>query len=228
MGRLAQLLGLPNALPSRGRPVFGYDSNRNVVPEWVGGARGPAALPSELTSHVGPAPAVVLAGARGTVAQHRGPFVEDAGAPRLVYDSELGHNDLPWSRPFYPNMAGLLGYIAPTQMPSWTADAAVIPSGPAAPIPVQKKRIANFMVREEFGSTRQLFFPGGSLAPFVAQIPKGTFQQGRRWSKQAKTKQPVLLNRSTYATAGSYGQTTRPLATTPTNTPGAPSPYGAY
>ena len=228
MGRLLNtLLGLPNAQPSRGRPDFGYDSNRNQVSEWVGGARGPAALPSELTSRFPIPPAVVLAGARGTVSQHRGAFVENAAAPRLCYDGELGHNDLPWSRPVYQNLQGLLEFIPPTHMPSWTADTPGMPPGPTVPIPSQRKQIANFMVREEFGSTRELF-PGKSLGPFVARLPKGTFQQGRRWMRQAKTQQPTLLNQSVYGTAGSYGQTTAVLPTGPSNVPGSPSPYGAY
>lgn len=210
--------GRANVLPGREYPEYGSSTYRDLT-ELAGGQRGLAALPSRVTAPNGPAPAdprFARSGARGPVSFHRGAFVEDAGAPRLAVDGELYHDHLPWSRPAVPNIAGLLGYIPPTPMPSWTANTDAYTSQPVSPIPHSTKRLANRMVREEFGSSRELF-PGGSLARFVAGIQRGYNVQGRRWVSQAKTQNPSLVNRSRYAMAGSYGQTTRTLKTAPTN-----------
>jgi hypothetical protein len=140
----------------------------------------------------------------------------------------LGHGTIPWSRPFYPNVAGLRGYVPPRKAFSWTANTQAEQGGPVSTIPVQKKRIGNFTVRRPYGdtSTGELFRTG-SLALFVSRLPTGMNMQGRRWLNQSKTHNPTLVNRSTYATAGSYGQTTAALATVPSNTP-ISNPYGAY
>jgi len=220
--------GRPNSLPGRGRPLFGSNDWAHDVPdEFTGGARGPAALPSRATVYNGPAPSQRLIGADGPISFHRGEFVEDAGAPRLSFDGVLGHGSIPWSRPTYANASGRMQFRPPTQMPSWSADAAVVPSGPTVPIPVSAKHIGSFTVREEYGSTRQLF-DGRSLAEFVASITSGMDSQGRRWLAQAKTRNPWQPNLSAYGPAGSYGQTTKVLATAPTSVPAAYDEYGAY
>lgn len=219
--------GTPNALPSRGRPSYGTNTRYRDLTDTVGGARGPAALPSRTTTFARPAPPSPGGGAYGAISFHRGPMVEDAGAPRVDFSQTFLHGTIPWSRPVYANHAGVLGYHPPTQMPSWTADAAVVPSGPLVPIPVQNKRIANFTVRHQFGSTRELFNTG-SLAQFVSEINNGMFLQGRRWLRQAKTANPWLKNLSAWGAAGSFGQTTAVLPTAPTNVPWASSGMGVY
>ena len=222
--------GLPNVLPGRGYPQFGHAGG---PPDWDGGARGPSALPSRTIAVVGNRPAptdprLFSTGWRGPVSNHRGAFVEDAGAPRIEFDNVLGHGTVPWSRPFYPNVAGLMGYHAPTQMPSWSANAVGEPDRPRSSIPVSKKRIGNFTVRRPYGDTSSgEFFRNGSLADFVAGLPSGMTLQGKRWLRQSKTHNPTLVPRSRYSMAGSYGQTTPALATQPTNLP-ASNPYGAY
>jgi hypothetical protein len=218
--------GQPNELPSRTYPRHGSATYRDEPDDWAGGARGPAALPSRIIEGGAPAPSQPLVGARGTILQHRGAFIEDAGAPRLSFDGVLGHGAIRWSRPTYANLAGKLGYVPPTQQPSWSADAAVVPGQPTVPIPFSNKHIGSFTVREEYGSTRQ-WFNTGPLDSYVDAIPSGMNQQGRRWRKQSKTHSPTLLNRSKYSTAGSFGQTTATLPTEPTNTPNS-NPYGAY
>ena len=220
--------GRPNSYPGRGRAQFGTnDTAHDVADEFTGGARGPAALPSRTVVYNGPAHSQPLLGADGPISLHRGEFVEDAGAPRLDFDGVLGHGRIAWSRPRYANVSGRMQYRAPTQMPSWSADAAVVPSGPTVPIPVQEKSIASFTVREEFGSTRQ-FFDGRSLAEFVRSIQVGMNAQGIRWLAQAKSRNPWQPNLSAYGPAGSYGQTTKVLATAPTTVPAAYDEYGAY
>lgn len=219
--------GEPNFLPGRGYPIFGSDVNRDMPDDWVGGARGVVATQARVIEGGAPAPSQRLEGAHGTVSFHRGSFVEDAGAPRLDYDNVLGHGDIPWSRPTYNNVAGKLGYNPPTQMPSWSADSAVVPGLPSVPVPYSKKHIGSFTVRHQYGSTREIFY-NGSLAPFVAGLPSGMDQQGRRGRAQSKTRSPVLYNRAKYGTAGSYGQTTRTLPTAPSNVVASNSPYGPY
>lgn len=241
--------GVTNAYPSRTYPSphSPHTNDDRDTAAFVGGQRGPAAIPSRSVPNPGNYPApydprirdfnVVGqngaigdgTGQQGPVLQHRGAFVEDAGAPRMDFGLELGHNQIPWSRPTYPNVQGLMEFRSPTQMPSWTANRATEADAPASPIPVQKKHIGQFTVRKEYGSTNQ-FFNNGSLQQFVAGLPSGMNQQGRRWIRQAKWKNPWLINRAEYGTAGSFGQTTRTLATAPTNLPGgSPSnPYGSY
>jgi len=218
--------GQPNLLPSRTYPRFGSAVARDMPNDYVGGARGEAALPSRIIEGGAPAPPHAVGGWFGKISFHRGEFVEDAGAPRLSFDGVLGHGDIKWSRPTYPNIEGKLRYVPPTQQPSWSADAAVVPGRPTVPIPFSHKRIGSFTVREEYGSTRQ-WFNTGPLTDYVDAIPSGMTQQGRRWKSQSKTHSPTLLNRSRYSTAGSFGQTTSTLPTEPTNLPNA-SPYGAY
>jgi hypothetical protein len=221
--------GTPNVLPGRGYPQAGSDSYRDEPDDWVGGARGPAALPSRTITHNGPAPSQPLFGAKGPISYHRGDYIEDPGAPRLYFDGVLGHGDIPWSRPTYPNVAGRNGYKPPTQMPNWTADQAIAAGGPTVPIPVSKKHIGSFTVRRPYGdtSTGELF-RNGSLATYVASIKTGMNQQGRRWLTQAKTKNPWQPNLGNWGAAGSYGQTTKQLPTTPANIPASYDTYGAY
>ena len=238
--------GQPNFYPGRGFPEYGSDSYRDAPNDFSGGARGPAALPSRTTAVVGngPAPAdpriagfnLVGMGGRlsdgsgqqGVISYHRGAYVENAGAPRVNFDNVLGHGTIPWSRPTYPNVAGLQGYHNPTQQPSWTADTAVVAGGPRHAIPVSKKRISNFTVRRPYGDTSSgELFRTGSLADFVAGLPSGMNLQGKRWLNQSKTRNPTLVNRSTWSQAGSYGQTTAVLNTMPSNVP-VTSPYGSY
>ena len=236
--------GTPNLLPGRGFPEFGSATYRDMA-DWTGGARGPAALPSRSIATVGNGPAPVDprirrdlngndwhtdtvtidgTGAQGPVSYHRGAYVEDAGGPRLYFDGTLGHGDIPWSRPTYGNVAGQAGYHAPTRM-SWTANHIDATAGPASPIPVSRKHIGNFTVRRPFGDTSSgELFRTGPLDGFVRGIQKNV--QGRRWVKQSKTHSPTLLNRSTYNMAGSYGQTTKTVPTSPTNLPA--NPYGVY
>ena len=223
--------GLPNFLPGRGFREFGSDSHRDVPADWAGGARGIAALPSRTVTRIGPTPAdprLPRSGARGTISMHRGAYVEDAGAPRVSFDNVLGHGTIPWSRPTYPNVAGLRGYVPPRKAFSWTQNRQAEQGGPASAIPVSKKRIGSFTVRRPFGdtSTGELFRTG-SLALFVDRLPSGMNQQARRGMAQSRTHSPTLLPRSTYATAGSYGQTTPALPTQPSNVPQT-NPYGAY
>lgn len=221
--------GLPNVQPSRTYREYGSDHYRDEPDDWVGGARGPAALPSRTSVASGPARSQPLYGQHGAISFHRGAYVEDAGAPRLDYSNELYHNHIPWSRPVYPNVQGILEYKPPSQMPSWTADSAIMAGGPSQGIPVQNKKIGNFTVRRPFGdSSGGVLFPGVSLAPYVSRIRVGMTQQGRRWMRQAKTHNPVLVNRSVYATAGSYGQTTATLPTKPTNMPGGGGMFAPY
>jgi len=225
--------------------------------DWVGGARGPAALPSRTAAFGGagdrPAPrdtriggfAQVSQGGRlsdstgeqGIISYHRGIMVEDAGAPRLYYDNELYHNHLPWSRPYYANVQGQLNYAPPTQQPSWSSNSDVVPPlAPTVPIPFTKKKIGNFMVRPPYGNTSsgmlftEAWNKGQPLTGWVNKLrSQSGFVQGRRWIAQAKTHQPTLVNLAKYAMAGSYGQTTTSLDTAPTNTPGGgANPYGSY
>lgn len=222
--------GQPNAYPSRGLAEYGTNPNfRDMPNDWVGGARGPAALPSRATVWNGPAPSTLPAhGANGPVSVHRGAFIEDAGAPRLSFDNVLLHKSIPWNRPVYANAAGRMGYHPATRM-SWTANSIDTTEGPRSPIPVQTKRIGNFTVRKPFGDTGSgMLFRNGSLAQFVASIQVGMDSQGRRWLSQAKTRNPWQPNLSNWGPAGSYGQTTRTLQTQPANIPTSYTTYGAY
>jgi hypothetical protein len=222
--------GQPNSYPSRALSEYGTNPYyRDFPDDWVGGQRGVAALPSRTTVKNGPAPSTPMRGPFGIISYHRGAYIEDAGAPRLYFENVLGHGVLPWSRPVYSNVAGRNGYVPPTQMPSWTYNRKVVADGPASYIPVQRKQIANFMVRRPYGDTGTgQLFKNGSLATFVASIQVGMNQQGRRYLAQAKTKNPWQPNLGNYGTAGSYGQTTKKLPTTPTNVPASYDMYGAY
>jgi hypothetical protein len=220
--------GMPNYLPGRGFPEYGSDSFRDEPDDWVGGARGPAAIPSRIIEGGRPAPSQRLVGAYGAIPNRRAATIEDAGAPRLYFDGVLGHGDIPWSRPTYDNIAGLATYVPPTQMPSWSANSDVVPSGPRSFIPRSRKHIGSFTVRRPFGDTSSgELFTSAPLDGYVDAIPSGMDQQGRRWRRQSKTHNPTLVNRSSYTTAGSYGQTTSTLPTAATNTPPT-SQYGAY
>jgi hypothetical protein len=222
--------GQPNFYPGRGYPAYGSDVFRDMPNDFVGGARGPAALPSRTTVPNGPAPATYpqIDGAAGTISMHRGAYVEDAGAPRLSFDFTFAHGTVPWSRPVYANRHGLDQYHDPTQQPSWTANGPADAGMARSPIPVQNKRIGNFTVRRPFGDNSSgTEFQTGSLAEWVATGQVGMDLQGRRWVNQSKTQNPLLMALAPYATAGSYGQTTSSLPTTPSNLP-ASNPYGAY
>ena len=217
--------GVTAEVPSRTFPRLGTTTQ---TPDLEGGARGPEALPSRVANPrlSRPAPADPRPGGQvGPVSNHRGAFVEDAGAPRLLATGELGHDLLPWSRPVYANVAGRLGYHAVTSQPSWSANRVATAGMPASPIPNSTKRIANFMVREEYGSTRQLF-PGTSLAGYVSRIQKGINQEGRGWVARSKMRGPKFPRLSVWGQAGSYGQTTQTLPTAPTNV--AATPHGGY
>lgn len=220
--------GAINAYPGRGLPEYG---SRDATEQsgFTGGARGPAALPSRTTVLNGPAPAEPLIGAHGTISYHRGAYVEDAGAPRIYFDGVYDHGAVPWRRPDYANAAGRLGYHAPTQQPSWTANRMVDIEAPGSPIPVQNKKIGNFTVRRPYGDTSSgMLFNGKSLADYVASIMVGMNQQGKRWLTQAKTKNPWQPNLSSWGAAGSYGQTTTVLPTAPANVPASFNQYGSY
>jgi hypothetical protein len=219
--------GLPNTYPSRGLVEWGTnESFRDMPDDWVGGARGPAALPSRTTVENGPAPSTPLVGPYGPISHHRGDFIEDAGAPRLLFENVLGHGDIAWNRPTYPNVAGHNAFHPATAF-SRTANSIYYDDAPASPIPISRKHIGSFTVRREYGSTAQ-FFDGRSLATFVASIKTGMNQQGRRWLKQAKTANPWQPNLGNWGAAGSYGQTTKQLPTTPANIPAPFDTYGAY
>lgn len=216
--------GVTAEVPSRTFPALG---TTEAYVDYTGGARGPEALPSRVANPrlARPAPPDLRRGGPiGPVPIHRGACVEDAGAPRLLATGELGHDSLPWSRPVYPNIQGRLQYHPPTTQPSWTANRVSAASVPASPIPVSRKRIANFMVREEYGSTRQLF-PGGSLAGFIAGIQRGIDVEGKGWLARSKMRSPKFPRLSVWGQAGSYGQTTKVLPTAPSN---VATPNGAY
>lgn len=218
--------GVTAEVPSRTFPQMGTTEQ---APNLEGGARGPEALPSRVSNPrlARPAPADPRPGGPvGPISFHRGAFVENAGAPRLCATGELGHDLLPWSRPTYPNVAGRLGYHDPTHQPSWSANRVSGAGMPASPIPVSTKRIANFMVREEYGSTRQLV-PGGSLAGYVAHIQRGLNQEGKGWLARSKMRSPKFPRLSVWGQSGSYGQTTQILPTAPANVAGT-TPNGAY
>ncbi len=202
--------GQPNFYPGRGYPEQGSATYRDMPNDWVGGARGPAALPSRLDPITpqadGPAPfdpRYSDTGAQGPISFHRGSFVEDAGAPRLCFDNVFGHGTVPWNRPVYPNQAGQMMFRSPTQQPSWSANSALQQDRPTVPIPIQRKQIGSFTVRRPYGDTSSgELFRNGSLAEFVQSIGVGMNLQGRRWLRQSKTHNPTLVNRATYATAG--------------------------
>lgn len=219
--------GRPNVLPSRTIRKFGSD-NYTDLPEFAGGQRGPAALPSRVIEGGAPAPAQRLVGWWGAIPNRRAASVEDAGAPRLSFDSVLGHGDIPWDRPTYPNIAGLRTYMPPPTFHRGSQNSIDLTEGPADPIPFTKKHIGSFTVRRPYGdNSAGVEFTSAPLDGFVDALPTGMAQQGRRWRAQSKTQNPVLYNRSVYSTAGSYGQTTSTLPTGATNTP-AGAGMGAY
>jgi len=221
--------GRTNDLPSRTyRQVLG-----RALANWIGGARGPAALPSRASSSYPPAPPnmvrpgvplpfgpqdVTRRAAAIAVAKYS-PGNQNLGQADNTYD----HASIAWSRPFFPNTAGLLGYMPPVPQPSWTADGPGYPLKPSVPVPSGLKRIASATVNEEFGSSRILFkfFPRD-----VIQDP-GTLQ-GRRWWAQAKTRNPQQNSLSTWALAPSYGSTTQKLATAPGQLATQNSGMGSY
>jgi hypothetical protein len=225
--------GVTNAYPGRGYPEYGTSDGADRNPdEFVGGARGPAALPSRTTVPNGPTPATYPWGsterAEGVISYHRGAFVEDAGAPRLGFDFTFAHGTVPWSRPTYSNRHGYDQFHAPTQQPSWSANAVPQVDSPSSTVPISNKHIGSFTVRRPFGDNSSgTEFETGSLADYVDGIPSGLNQSGRRRMAQSKTHNPTLVNSSVYATAGSYGQTTAQLPTQPSNLP-VSSPYGSY
>lgn len=213
--------------PSRTYPAQGTTLE---APDFTGGARGPASIPSRTVAPrlARPAPPDPRrAGPVGPVSFHRGAFVENAAVPSLHVGGEMFHSYLPWSRPKYPNIAGQMGYHTPTDMPSWTANRPGASGPPRSPIPYSRKSIANFMVRETFGATRQNF-PGGSLAGFVSGIQRGLIQEGKGWRARSKIGRPRFSALSAWGQAGSYGQTTPTLNTTPANASVQATPHGLY
>lgn len=223
--------GVANAYPGRGLPEYGTEDQLRGRAPAQGGAHGPAALPSRTVTPNGPAPPQPMRGWHGPISYHRGAYIENAGAPRLDFDGVAWHQAIPWHRPAYANVAGRVGYHPPTQMPSWTADAAVVPAlAPAAPIPVQRKQIGSFTVRRPFGNTSAgMLFSGKSNAEFVAEIQAGMDVQGRRWLSGAKTANPWVKPLSVWGPAGSYGSSTKALPTSPAQTvPASFNQYGAY
>jgi hypothetical protein len=218
----------------------------------VGGAHGPAAIPSRAVAPVAPAPPATAGGTAGPAAvTRRGAVVAMAGrSPGLQnigeVANELLHTSIAWDRPRYPNDEGLATFRAPLPMPSWTADSAATPEEPAVPIPVQEKQITNFTVRKPFGdtSTGELSassygrpegipialpyygLPGSPTYPTPATQTRrprsGRSLQLRRWSAQAQSANPYMPRLTRWGQAGSYGSTTPTLPTAPA------SQYGAY
>ena len=218
-----------NAYPSRSYPEWPAVPTPDPA---LGGARGPAALPSRILTHVlpaGPPSAPPFAG-KGPIAQRQrsGAVVEmdkySPGRQNLGQDDNVVfHDTIAWSRPFFPNTGPVAQFSNPTQMPSWTANQAIEAGIPTTPIPHSKHRIDSFTVNEEFGSTRQLFPLWGTRRPL-----SGMSVQGQRWAAQAKTMNPYMPKLTSYGLAGSYGQTTKTLQTQPINSAGNATGFGAY
>jgi hypothetical protein len=215
-----------NNLPSRTYPKVAARPNPDPS---VGGASGPAALPARALVNYGyPYPVSVPHSGKGPISNHRGPVV---AAPKYSPgrqdeaqdDNTVFHNTIRWSRPFFPNSAPVSMYAGATQQPSWTANRALRPGPPLSPIPIQRHRIDNFTVREQFGSDRQLFPLWGTRRPL-----SGRDIQGQRWADQAKTTNPYFNRLTVYGLAGSYGQTTKRLPTQPLNEPANATGMGAY
>lgn len=204
--------GRANPYPSR---AYGRET---IQPDrFVGGQRGPAALPARLLSSVRAALPALLGGAFGPISYHRGAMVEDAGAPRIDLANDLWHSSIAWSRPIIPNTSGE-GYVPPT-VPSWLNLGVDYVAAPAAAIPYSSRKRTWATVNEEFGPTRIRFpWPGENLAP--ARIQRGRQVQYPRWRAQAKTANPWAVLLSTWGQAPSYGSSTTALAT-------APIPIGA-
>ena len=225
--------GRTNAYPSRTFP--------RGVAAWVqsfqGGARGPAALPARILFSPPAAPPNMAGGQVGPNTE-ASPYGDIRRAPAWVgarwspgnqqygqADNTYDHDTIEWSRPYYPNAAGLAGYLTPTAMTSWTANAPASASDqPTVPIPISHKRIDSFTINEEYGSTRQLFPLWGTRRP-----DSGIVQSLRNRAVQAKTSNPwnVLLTR--FGLAGSYGSSTPTLPTQPVVAAANPAPtFGAY
>ena len=228
--------GRTNAYPSRTYP----EEPATDAQSFQGGARGPAALPSRITTRVLPAPPGMVGGAWGP--EGMGPIPASPGGSRRrapvsaipqvpqqrhQFDNTYDHQTIPWSRPVYDNIAGRDGYKPPTQLPSWTANEVPDPCGPKSAVPFDRKRIDSFTQREEYGSTRQ-FFPVFAI-PNTRRPASGMNQNLRRSGAQARTGNPWQPLLTQYGLSGSYGLTTRVLKTAPVNQPSAvASPFGAY
>lgn len=239
-----------NQLPGRGFPQV----PGSLTGPATGGAHGPAAIPSRLTEPVGPAPPATAGGAWGPSAVTRrgpawvGPKYSPGNQELGQDDNTLLHNSIAWDRPRYPNDEGLRSFVAPTNMPSWTADSAYGPGGPTVPVPVQEKSIANFTVRRPFGDTSTGELTDASYGqptgipialPYYGTPDQPTYpmpswmtrrpdsgetQQKRRWRSQAQTSNPYQPRLTRWAQAPSYGSSTPTLPTAGV----AGSPYGAY
>jgi len=180
-----------------------------------GAASGPAGLPSRTAILIGNIrrSAVVVQPARS-------PGMQEAGHQA----NELGHGSILWRRPRYSNNAGLLGYMPPTKMPSWTANRVVDAGLPSVPVPVSVRSIVWATIQKEFGSDRQLFPLWGTRRP-----QPSVAIQGPRWQVQAKTSNPLTSLLTRYGLAPSYGSSTITLPTAPASAPAAvPTGMGAY
>lgn len=215
-------------LPSRTYPKV----PGNPTADLRGGARGPAALPARIDTDF-PIPGPPTAGgAFGVVADTRrsAAIVSSAGRSPGVQmfghpDNEVFHDTINWRRFFFPNDAGAKTFRPPTPQPSWSANGESVPY-PITPVPSGRKHITWGTTREEYGSTRQ--FWGDGHRNRGGDILSSSQVQRPRWRAQAKTANPwpVLLTR--YGLAGSYGSTTRQLATAPQNAVAGSPGMGAY
>jgi hypothetical protein len=228
----------PAALPSR--ILF---SPPAAPPNLTGGQRGILGTLATVFSRAlavkdppglaGPVSIEARTGREATQVRRSAPWVGPKYSPgnqaHGQADNTYDHDTIGWSRPYYPNAAGLATFRAPVPLPSWSANTATAPTRPTVPIPISHKRIDSFTINEEYGSTRQLFPLYGQRRP-----DSGITQMLKNRATQAKTSNPwnVLLTR--FGLAGSFGSQTPTLATAPvTATPGGgtgavASPYGSY
>jgi hypothetical protein len=228
-----------NAYPGRTYPQLA--ERKNTDPD-VGGRYGPAELPSRVLVKVpapGPPPHRTfdgggdpwgITGVSVPIRQRSGVVVVYSGTTPGTMDSadanpenNLFHDTIPWSRPFFPNQGPVSAFMNPTQQPSWSANRTVESDAPVSPIPISRHRIDNFTIRHQYGRDRQLFPLWGTRRPL-----SGMTVQGQRWAAQAKTVNPYFPRLTQYGLAGSYGQTTRTLATAPVNSPSGGGGFGAY
>lgn len=165
-------------------------------PPAYGGEHGPALTSPALSS------GGYIGGAR------RSPAENDVALPEVEAANTLGHNSIAWSRPVFPNVAGVAEYVPPTGGTSWSANATIMASAkPTVPIPWSAKRVDNATVREEYGSTRALFPWPALRARRQSGIALGN--AGRR--KQAQTTPPYFDRLTVYQAASAYGLSTQVL-----------------
>jgi hypothetical protein len=186
----------------------------------VGGQHGAADIPSRNTTAFPVPPPASAGGTGGPVPiKRRGPWINTGTIDRPQVGNEFGHMSIAWSRPYFPNDAGVLGYIPPTQLPNWTANAVPSVDNPnIKEIPISYKRIDSATVNQEFGSTRELF-PWPNIRAIIQ--PRNAVQRAR-WRASAKTSNPYSPRLSVWGLAGSYGQTTLTLNTGPISSAAPP------